>query len=118
MTRAVRNTPPVSSLANEGDRTAPAFSPLGSTNGASPGGDPTAFHATAPVTNPLRRGLLVFFDFAPSAEVGALRWISLVGCGAERGWAFDDQHVAVASIRHEGEGDALWDQHIVAGLVD
>ena len=89
MTRAVRNTPPVSSLANEGDRTAPAFSPLGSTNGASPGGDPTAFHATAPVTNPLRRGLLVFFDFAPSAEVGALRWISLVGCGAERGWAFD-----------------------------
>jgi len=36
----------------------------------------------------------------------------------QRGWAFDDQHVAVASIRHEGEGDALWDQHIVAGLVD
>ena len=33
--------------------------------------------------------LLVFFYFAPSAEVGALRWISLAKFGAERGWAVD-----------------------------
>jgi glycosyltransferase involved in cell wall biosynthesis len=33
--------------------------------------------------------LLVFFYFAPSAEVGALRWMALTRFGAERGWAVD-----------------------------
>ena len=36
-----------------------------------------------------RRILLVFFYFAPSAEVGALRWLSLARFGADRGWAVD-----------------------------
>jgi hypothetical protein len=33
--------------------------------------------------------LLVFFYFAPSAEVGVLRWMSLAKFGAERGWTTD-----------------------------
>jgi hypothetical protein len=47
------------------------------------------FYATAPNPDATRRLLLVFFYFAPSAEVGALRWLSLTRFGAERGWAFD-----------------------------
>lgn len=47
------------------------------------------FFATAPNPDASRRMLLVFFYFAPSAEVGALRWLSLARFGAERGWAVD-----------------------------
>lgn len=47
------------------------------------------FYQTAPNPHATRRMLLVFFDFAPSAEVGALRWLSLARFGAERGWAID-----------------------------
>lgn len=49
----------------------------------------TPFFATAPNPEATRRLLVVFFYFAPSAEVGALRWLSLTRFGAERGWAFD-----------------------------
>lgn len=49
----------------------------------------TPFFQTAPNPNATRRMLLVFYYFAPSAEVGALRWLSLTKFGAERGWAFD-----------------------------
>src|SRR5574338_1124899 len=49
----------------------------------------TPFFETAPNPNATRRMLLVFYYFAPSAEVGALRWLSLTKFGAERGWAFD-----------------------------
>ena len=49
----------------------------------------TPFFDSGPHPDPTRRMLLVFFDFAPSAEVGALRWISLTRFGAERGWCFD-----------------------------
>jgi glycosyltransferase involved in cell wall biosynthesis len=51
--------------------------------------DLTPFFATEPNPDATRRLLLVFFYFAPSAEVGALRWLSLTKFGAERGWAFD-----------------------------
>src|SRR5215210_7754712 len=47
------------------------------------------FFETAPNPAAVRRMLLVFFDFAPSAEVGVLRWLSLSRFGADRGWAFD-----------------------------
>jgi hypothetical protein len=47
------------------------------------------FYETQPNPRATRRMLLVFFYFAPSAEVGALRWISLARFGAERGWAVD-----------------------------
>ena len=43
--------------------------------------------------------LLIFFDFAPSAEVGALRWVSMARFGSERGWAFD-----VVTVRPEFMG--------------
>jgi glycosyltransferase involved in cell wall biosynthesis len=49
----------------------------------------TPFFATAPNPNATRRLLLVFFYFAPSAEVGALRWLSLAKFGAQRGWSVD-----------------------------
>jgi len=54
-----------------------------------PYGSLTPFFATPPNPDATRRLLLVFFYFAPSAEVGALRWLSLTRFGAERGWAFD-----------------------------
>ena len=47
------------------------------------------FFDTGPNPSATRRILLVFFYFAPSAEVGALRWLSLAKFGAERGWAVD-----------------------------
>ena len=47
------------------------------------------FYATAPNPDATKRMLLVFFYFAPSAEVGVLRWMSLARFGAERGWAVD-----------------------------
>jgi hypothetical protein len=47
------------------------------------------FFQTSPNASATRRLLLVFFDFAPSAEVGVLRWLSLTRYGAERGWSFD-----------------------------
>ena len=47
------------------------------------------FFETAPNPSATRRMLLMFFYFAPSAEVGALRWLSLTRFGAERGWAVD-----------------------------
>jgi hypothetical protein len=53
------------------------------------GANPAPFFQTNVFPDASRRALLVFFDFAPSAEVGALRWLSLVRSGAERGWAFD-----------------------------
>ena len=49
----------------------------------------TPFFETDPNPNASRRLLLVFFYFAPSAEVGALRWLSFARFGAERGWATD-----------------------------
>lgn len=49
----------------------------------------TPFFATPSNPDATRRLLLVFFYFAPSAEVGALRWLSLTRFGADRGWAFD-----------------------------
>jgi glycosyltransferase involved in cell wall biosynthesis len=59
----------------------------------------TPFFATAPNPDATRRLLLVFFYFAPSAEVGALRWLSLTKFGADRGWAFD-----VVALRPEFMG--------------
>ena len=47
------------------------------------------FFETPPNPSATRRMLLVFFYFAPSAEVGVLRWLSLAKFGAERGWAMD-----------------------------
>lgn len=47
------------------------------------------FFETPPNPDATRRLLLVFFYFAPSAEVGVLRWLSLAKFGAERGWATD-----------------------------
>src|SRR5215207_3435853 len=64
-----------------------------------PGGALTPFFATAPNPDATRRLLLVFFYFAPSAEVGALRWLSLTKFGADRGWAFD-----VVTLRPEFMG--------------
>src|SRR5690242_9285362 len=52
-------------------------------------GPSAAFFETPPNPNATRRMLLVFFYFAPSAEVGVLRWMSLAKFGAERGWATD-----------------------------
>ena len=52
-------------------------------------GSLTPFFQTDPNPVASRRMLLVFFDFPPSAEVGALRWLSLSRFGAERGWAID-----------------------------
>jgi len=52
-------------------------------------GSMTPYYETAPNPRATRRMLLVFFYFAPSAEVGAVRWLSLTRFGAERGWAFD-----------------------------
>jgi len=43
------------------------------------------FFDTGPNPSATRRMLLVFFYFAPSAEVGALRWLSLAKFGAELG---------------------------------
>ena len=51
--------------------------------------DHVPFFQTAPNPDAKRRMLLVFFYFAPSAEVGALRWMALTRFGAERGWAVD-----------------------------
>ena len=59
----------------------------------------TPFFETAPNPAATRRMLLVFFDFAPSAEVGVLRWLSLSRFGADRGWAFD-----VVTVRPEFMG--------------
>ena len=61
------------------------------------------FFETAPNPQAKRRMLLVFFYFAPSAEVGALRWISLVRFGADRGWAVD---VVTLQPRYMGPIDA------------
>ena len=47
------------------------------------------FFETPPNPDATRRLLLVFFYFAPSAEVGVLRWLSLAKFGADRGWATD-----------------------------
>jgi hypothetical protein len=47
------------------------------------------FFETEPNPAATRRLLLFFFYFAPSAEVGALRWLSLSRFGGERGWAMD-----------------------------
>ena len=52
-------------------------------------GAATPFFETAPNPDATRRMLLVFFYFAPSAEVGVLRWMSLARFGAARGWAVD-----------------------------
>jgi len=52
-------------------------------------GSLTPFFQTDPNPDATRRLLLVFFDFPPSAEVGALRWLSLSRFGADRGWAID-----------------------------
>lgn len=49
----------------------------------------TPFYQTEPNPHATRRVLLVFFYFAPSAEVGALRWRSLSRFAADRGWAID-----------------------------
>ena len=49
----------------------------------------TPFFETDANPNATRRLLLVFFYFAPSAEVGALRWLSMSQFAAERGWAID-----------------------------
>ena len=57
------------------------------------------FFQTAPNPGATRRLLLVFFYFAPSAEVGALRWRSISSFAAERGWAID-----VASLHPEFMG--------------
>jgi glycosyltransferase involved in cell wall biosynthesis len=57
------------------------------------------FFQTAPNPAATRRMLLVFFDFAPSAEVGVLRWLSLTRFGSDRGWAFD-----VVTVRPEFMG--------------
>ena len=52
-------------------------------------GSVTPFFETEANPQATRRLLLVFFYFAPSAEVGALRWLSLSRFAAERGWAID-----------------------------
>ncbi len=52
-------------------------------------GSLTPFFQTDPNPAATRRLLLFFFYFAPSAEVGALRWLQLSRFGAERGWAMD-----------------------------
>jgi len=52
-------------------------------------GSLTPFFETDPNPAATRRLLLLFFYFAPSAEVGALRWLQLSRFGAERGWAMD-----------------------------
>src|SRR6476619_982963 len=52
-------------------------------------GSLTPFFQTDPNPDATRRLLLFFFYFAPSAEVGALRWLSLSRFGAARGWATD-----------------------------
>ncbi|HEX5072846.1 MAG TPA: hypothetical protein VFW03_06575 [Gemmatimonadaceae bacterium] len=52
-------------------------------------GSLTPYFETDPNPAATRRLLLVFFYFPPSAEVGALRWLSLSRFGAERGWAID-----------------------------
>ena len=52
-------------------------------------GPEAPFFETPPNPTATRRMLLVFFYFAPSAEVGVLRWLSLAKFGAERGWATD-----------------------------
>jgi len=52
-------------------------------------GSVTPFFQTDPNPDATRRLLLVFFYFPPSAEVGALRWLSLSRFAAERGWAID-----------------------------
>jgi len=62
-------------------------------------GSLTPFFATAPNPEATRRLLLVFFYFAPSAEVGALRWLSLARFGAQRRWAID-----VVTLRPEFMG--------------
>ena len=52
-------------------------------------GSLTPFFQTDSNPDTTRRLLLVFFYFPPSAEVGALRWLSLSRFAAERGWAID-----------------------------
>ena len=52
-------------------------------------GSLTPFFQTDPNPDARRRLLLVFFYFPPSAEVGALRWLSLSRFAAERAWAID-----------------------------
>ena len=49
----------------------------------------TPFFQTDPNPAATHRLLLFFFYFAPSAEVGALRWLQLSRFGSERGWAMD-----------------------------
>jgi len=47
------------------------------------------FFQTDPNPDATRRLLLFLFYFAPSAEVGAIRWLSLSRFIADRGWALD-----------------------------
>lgn len=67
----------------------PAVAPSSEWRGSADIGAYTPFYETAPNPDARRRMLLVFFYFAPSAEVGALRWLQLARFGAERGWAVD-----------------------------
>ena len=73
---------------------------VGTPNGSAPNGTvswagiatdsaSTPFFETQANPDATRRLLLLFFYFAPSAEVGALRWLSLSRFAAERGWATD-----------------------------
>jgi len=78
-----------------GAGSAPTEPPVYHGSGPSPSwsgsalGPDAPFFDTGPNPAATRRILLVFFYFAPSAEVGALRWLSLAKFGAERGWALD-----------------------------
>lgn len=73
----------------------------------------TAFFETSPNPSATRRMLLVFFDFAPSAEVGALRWLSMTRFGAERGWCFD---VVTMSPEYMGTLDESRLTHLPPGV--
>ena len=76
-------------------------------------GPEAPFFETGPNPAATRRILLVFFYFAPSAEVGALRWLSLTRFGAERGWAFD---VVTLHPRFMGTLDATRLAQLPAGM--
>lgn len=82
------NAPPAPELRPPASATVAVISAASAETQTSVGGL-TPFFETAPNAAATRRMLLVFFDFAPSAEVGVLRWLSLTRFGAERGWAFD-----------------------------